>query len=651
MMKELMRPHVFLLLLVLVPLVLFSQTREIVPGENLVTEGIPPIPSTLAESAQRYSEFRGAGFLSWHPAKLEMLITTRFADVPQVHWVKTPRGARTQMTFFPDRVTRASFNPKRPDYFLFSKDIGGGEWYQIHRCDVRSGDITLLTDGKSRNILGPWSNAGDHIVYGSTKRNGKDVDLYIMDPLKPESERMLAQLEHGDAWTALDWSPDDTRILAREEYSANESHLWLFDASSGHKTELTPESGTLQVSYTFALFSKDGKGVYTTTDKENEFLRLAYIDLASGKMTYLTSDIPWNVQDFDLSHDGKYIAFVTNEDGIFRLYVYDIASRARKQVQDVPVGIVGSLAWHNDNIHLAFTITSARSSTDVHVLDTRKGTIDRWTYSETGGLNVDNFPEPELVRWKSFDGKLISAFLYRPPARFTGKRPVIVNIHGGPESQALPTFLARNNYYLNELGIAMIFPNVRGSSGYGKTFLKLDNGFSREDSYKDMESCLDWIKTKSDLDGDRIMVTGGSYGGHSTLAVISRYSSKIRCAVDIVGMSNLVTFLEHTEAYRRDLRRVEYGDERDPKMRAFLEQIAPLNNAKNITKPLFIVQGKNDPRVPASEAQQMLSTLKGNKVPTWFLMANDEGHGFAKKKNADYQFYATILFIKTFLLN
>jgi dipeptidyl aminopeptidase/acylaminoacyl peptidase len=357
------------------------------------------------------------------------------------------------------------------------------------------------------------------------------------------------------------------------------------------------------------------------------------------------------VQSFDLSHDGKSLAFVSNEDGIFRLYLYDIASRTKKQVQEVPVGIVGSLAWHADNVHLAFTVTSARSSTDTYVLDTQQRTIVRWTYSETGGLNVDAFPAPELIRWKSFDGKMISGFLYRPPARFTGKRPVIVNIHGGPESQALPTFLGRNNYYLNELGIAIIFPNVRGSSGYGKTFLKLDNGFSREDSYKDMESCLDWIKTRPDLDGDRIMVTGGSYGGHATLAVASRYSSKIRCAIDIVGMSNLVTFLEHTEAYRRDLRRVEYGDERDTKMRAFLERIAPLNNAKGITKPLFIVQGKNDPRVPASEAVQILNTLKEQKTPVWFLMANDEGHGFAKKKNADYLFYASVLFIKTYLLD
>ncbi len=201
------------------------------------------------------------------------------------------------------------------------------------------------------------------------------------------------------------------------------------------------------------------------------------------------------------------------------------------------------------------------------------------------------------------------------------------------------------------MGIVLVYPNIRGSSGYGKTFLKLDNGFTREDSYKDLAALLDWIKQQPDLDGERIMVTGGSYGGHATLAVATFYSDKIRCAVDVVGMSNLVTFLENTESYRRDLRRVEYGDERDPKMRAFLQKIAPLNNAERIKKPLFVIQGKNDPRVPWTESEQIVNTLKKGNIPVWYLLANDEGHGFAKKKNQDYQFYATVMFIQKVLLD
>jgi dipeptidyl aminopeptidase/acylaminoacyl peptidase len=265
-------------------------------------------------------------------------------------------------------------------------------------------------------------------------------------------------------------------------------------------------------------------------------------------------------------------------------------------------------------------------------------------------LNSESFATPQLITWKSFDKRTISGFLYRPAATFAGKRPVIIEIHGGPEGQARPEFLGQENYFLNELGVAMIFPNVRGSSGFGKTFLKLDNGFKREDSYKDIAALLDWVKAQPDLDSERVMVAGGSYGGHMTLAIAAFYPERIRCAVDVVGISNLVTFLENTSGYRQDLRRAEYGDERDPKMRRFMLQIAPLNNSGKIRKPLFIVQGANDPRVPLSEAEQMRDTLKKAGVPVWYLVAKDEGHGFTKKGNRDFQFDATVMFIKEFLL-
>jgi dipeptidyl aminopeptidase/acylaminoacyl peptidase len=253
------------------------------------------------------------------------------------------------------------------------------------------------------------------------------------------------------------------------------------------------------------------------------------------------------------------------------------------------------------------------------------------------------------VKWKSFDGKEITGFLYRR-RELSNPTPVIINIHGGPEAQFRPGHLARNNYFINELGCAILYPNVRGSTGYGKTFVKLDNGFKREDTYKDISSLLDWIKTQPQLDANRVMVTGGSYGGHLTLAVACNYADRIRCALDVVGISNLATFLKNTESYRRDLRRAEYGDERDPKMAEFMERTAPLNNAQKITKPLFVVAGANDPRVPKSEADQIVETLKKQGTPVWYLVAKDEGHGFAKKKNADFQFYSTVQFIREFLL-
>ncbi len=623
---------------------------DLTPAENLIVDGIPTIPSAIVDGVGRYTEFRSATFSGWHPKKLEMLISTRFGDVPQIHLVKMPGGARTQLTFFPERVTGASFQPKHGEYFVFQKDIGGGEWFQNFRYDVASGNVTLLTDGKSRNSLGAWSHGGDRMAYGSTRRNGKDIDFYIINPLDPNSNKMLAQLDKGEAWSAIDWSPDDKWILAEEGISANESYLWLFDATTGEKTLVTPKEGNEPVAYGQSMFSKDGKGLYVTTDRENEFLRLAYIDLATKKHTYLTSHIKWDVSSFDLSPDGKRIVFVTNEDGMSVVHLMNVATGKEEKLQKLPVGVIGGIRWHEDGRHIGFSMSAARSSQDVYSLDIKMPKLERWTFSETGGLNVDNFAEPELIEWKSFDDKMISGFLHRPPKSFTGKRPVVVNIHGGPEAQARPGFQGRNNYYVNELGVAIIFPNIRGSSGYGKTFLKLDNGFKREDSYKDIEALLDWIKQQPDLDGDRIMITGGSYGGHMTFAIATYYNDKVRCSLPVVGISNLVTFLERTEAYRRDLRRVEYGDERDSTMRVFLNKIAPLNNAGKIRKPMFVVQGKNDPRVPVSEADQMVATLKKNNTPVWYLLAKDEGHGFAKKKNQDYQMYATVMFVKEYLL-
>ena len=630
---------------------LAGQQDVVAPGDNLVVEGIPPIPASLAADVDRYGNFRGAGISSWHPTRREMLIGTRFADTAQVHLVKFPGGARTQLTFFRDAARGGSFQPTGGDSFLYSKDRGGDEFYQIYRYDFATGDTTLLTDGKSRNTGGAWSNAGDRLVYGSTRRDGENVDLYIVNPNDPKTDHLLAQ-NHGGGWSASDWSPDDRTILVLEGISANESYLWLCDAATGKLTAITPRATNgEQIAYAGGQFSKDGKGIYTVTDKDNEFSRLDYIDLATKQHTYLTEKIHWDVDDFHLAKDGKHLAFVTNEDGISVLHVMDTATRREMHLPKLPLGVISGLNWHNNSRDLAFNLNTARTPTDVYSIDISTGKLDRWTYSETGGINTDNFSEPQLVRWKSFDGKEISGFLFMPPAKFTGKRPVIVDIHGGPEGQSRPGFRGQANYFLNELGIAIILPNVRGSSGYGKTFLKLDNGFQREDSYKDINALFDWIAARPDLDSERIAIIGGSYGGHMTLAISTFYSARIRCSIDIVGMSNLVTFLEHTQAYRRDLRRVEYGDERDPKMREFLERIAPMNNIQMIKKPILVVAGKNDPRVPVTESQQIVAALKQNSTPVWFLTANDEGHGFAKKKNNDFLSYSDAMFLKTFLLN
>jgi len=643
-----------------------TSPKTLTPSDNLVVDGIPPIPAELAEQVGRYTESRAATFQDWHPTRPEILITTRFGDTSQIHRVIAPGGARTQLTFFPDRIDGGSFQPIKGDYFIFSKSTGGNEFNQNYRYNFSDGEITLLTDGKSKNSEPIWSNQGDRVAYTSTRRNGADTDVYVQSPIDPKSDRLLAELK-GGGWQPTDWSPDDKQLLVLEEISINESYLWLIDTQSGEKKSITPRpsEGAEKVAYADAFFSKDGKGVFTTTDRESEFHRLTYIDLASSKHTYLLPDVKWDVDSWALSHDGKLIAYALNENGASTLHLIELVTgngtvTARSKPDPkfdppLPAAVITGLHWHRDPKQglLAFNVAGARSPSDVYTwaVADGKNTTTRWTTSETGGIPATQFVEPELIRWKSFDGKEITGFLYMPnTAKFSGARPVIINIHGGPEAQYRPGYLGRNNYFTNEMGCASLFPNVRGSAGYGKTFVKLDNGFKREDSYKDISSLLDWIRTQPSLDSDRIMVTGGSYGGFMTLAIASNYADRIRCAVDVVGPSNFVTCTKNTESYRRDLRRVEYGDERDPKMAEFLEKIAPLNNAQKITKPLFVVQGANDPRVPRTEAEQIVTTLKKQTTPVWFLMAMDEGHGFAKKKNADFQFYSTVQFMREYLL-
>lgn len=628
---------------------LATATDVIAPNEHLTAENIPPIPATLAERVRRYTEFRAAGLASWHPTRREMLISTRFAETAQVHWVKQPLGARYQLTFYPERVGGATFQPTEGSYFVFSKDIGGNEFRQNFRYDLDSGEVVLLTDGTSRNSRGIWSQAGTQMVYTSTRRTKADTDLYLIDPAQPESDRLFAEVE-GGGWFPLDWSPDDAQILVIQYISITESYLWLFDVASGERTLLTPATGEETVAYGNACFSQDGTGLYVVCDRQSEFQRLFYLDLSNRDYTLLTDDINWDIEGLELSPDGTLLAFTANENGMSVLHLLETQTRTRRPLPNLPIGLIFGLEWHHNNQDLGFTLNSARASSDVYSLNVATGTVERWTESETGGINTTTFSEPELVEWHSFDDRPITGFLYRPPSRFAGKRPVIINIHGGPEGQFRPAFLGRNNFYLNELGVALLFPNVRGSSGYGKTFLKLDNGYLREDSVKDIGTLLDWIATQPDLDSDRILVTGGSYGGYMSLAVATLYGDRIRASIDIVGISNFVTFLENTESYRRDLRRVEYGDERDPEMREFLQKISPINNAASIQKPLFVVHGANDPRVPLGEAEQIIATVRENQIPVWALIADNEGHGFSKKPNIDFLFYATVQFVETFLL-
>ncbi|HWB03700.1 MAG TPA: S9 family peptidase [Verrucomicrobiales bacterium] len=618
--------------------------------ENLVVENVPAFPAELKADAGRYLEFRAAAFQGWHPQRREMLITTRFSETSQLHLLRSPGGARRQLTFLSEPVSGGGYRPKTGECIVFGQDTGGGEAYQLYRYDPVTGRITLLTDGKSRNMGAAWSHDGRLLAYTSTARNGTDNDIWVLDPDKPAGRRMVCEVQ-GGGWGLSDWSPDGSKLLLTEYISANESRLWLADVKTGKRERLTPEKEN-PVSREGATFSKDGSEIFLASDEGGEFKQLIRMSLADKKITPLTKDIPWDVESMDLSPDGEKMAFTTNEDGSSVLHIIATGAQGGKiAVPALPKGVITGLEWHENNKDLGFSMTGARSPADAWSLDTSIGKLERWTESETGGLDASTFVEPELVKLKSFDGVTVSGFLYVPDGKkFPGKRPVLINIHGGPEGQSRPIFQSRNNYYLNELGVAVMYPNVRGSEGYGKTFLAMDNGFKREDSVKDISTFLDFIGTHERLDASRAAVIGGSYGGYMVLACMTHYNDRLRCGCDVVGISNFLTFLANTSGYRRDLRRVEYGDERDPKMKAFLDQISPMTSAAKIKKPLFVVQGKNDPRVPLSEAEQMVKAVRAGGTPVWYLMATDEGHGFAKKKNADFMFLSTILFFKEHLL-
>lgn len=623
------------------------------PPENLVVDHAPAVTDELARKIGPYLEARTATFWDWHPVRREVLVGTRFAETMQVHQVAFPGGARKQLTFSTEPVSFATFRPNTADYLVFQQDTGGGEFFQFFRMDPSSPAPLLITDGKSRNELGPWSRSGRMVAFSSTKRNGRDSDIYVMDPANPSSAKMVLQV-NGGGWSPLDWSPDGSQMLVTHYVSINESYLHLVDVKSGTPRLLTPkvENGE-KVSFANAKFSKDNRAIYFTTDMKSEFMRLVRADLSGvglGPFAVFSDQINWDITDFDLSADGKTIAMVSNEDGSSVLRFVDTKTGKEKLRPKLPVGVISGLKWHEKLDEVAFTFSSARSPSDVYSVNL-KGKIERWTESETGGLDAEQFVTPELVKLNSPDGVAISAFVYYPDAsKFPGKRPALISIHGGPESQALPTFMGRLNYLVNEMGIALVVPNVRGSAGYGKTFLELDNGVKREDSVKDIGTVIRWIQRSSRLDGDRIAVMGGSYGGYMTLASMVNFSEQLRCGIDIVGISDFITFLQNTQDYRRDLRRAEYGDERVPEVRDVLERIAPARNVGKIKRPMMIVQGKNDPRVPLSESEQMVKALRDAKVETWYLMGKDEGHGFRKKRNVDYQFYVTVMFLQQHLL-
>ncbi len=602
-------------------------------------ENVPETPPDVAERLRQYVNTRSAGFADWLPDG-GMLIFTRFGDTVQLHRVDQPMGARTQLTFYEERITGASVRP-RTNQILFTRDTGGDENFAGYMLDPATGHATLVTEAGTRNQGFIWSDDGEQIAWSFVPNADPDYDIYVGDP-RANSRRVL--LEGEGAIYPIDYSSDGGRLLLGRYISIAESRLFVLDVASGQYAQLTPD---LTVSYDGGEFTPDGRAVIVASDENSQFLRLVRIDLASGARTVLTPDLQWDVERFDLSPDGRTIAYVVNEAGRSQLRLMDARTLRALPGPQLPPGVVTGVTFDPQSRRIGFTLNSATAPGDVYSWDLRARRLTRWTQSETGGIPQSAFVEPELVAWPSFDGREISGFLYRP--RAPGPHPVIISIHGGPESQYRPTFSSGIQYWASELGVAVIAPNVRGSSGYGKDFLALDNAERREDSVHDIGALLDWIDAQPNLDSERVIVYGGSYGGYMVLASMTHYNDRLAGAVDIVGISNFVTFLENTSGYRRDLRRAEYGDERDPEMRATLERISPLTNINRVNKPIFVIHGYNDPRVPVSEAEQVLAAVRRNGGEAWLMIAMNEGHGFARRENQEAQKEAETLFFRRVL--
>ena len=466
-----MRSFYATLLAFLISASLLAQTTKNIPvANNLVTEGIPALPASIIDEVKPYTEARGAGLAAWHPVKKQMIISTRFGNANQLHFVKMPGGDRKQITFFDEPLGNANFEPTKGEYFLFTKDIGGNEFGQVYRYDLSTGKSTMITPGgKFQNGNIAWNKKGTKILYTSTRRNGTDRDIYMMDPLNPASDKLVLQLE-GGGWSISGWSDDEQKIILNKGISINESSIWLYDITSAKNTRLLPVTDE-RVVYRGGSFTKDGKSIYFGTDKDNEFLRPAKYDLGSKKITYLVTGINWELTSFDITEDQKQAAFVTNEAGISKLYIHDLATNKYKPVTTIPTGLIGGTEWHNDNKTLGFSFVTATTSSDVYELNSTTQQLTRWTESELGGMNLDGIEAPKLIKWKSFDGLEISGSLYKANKKFSGKRPVIINIHGGPEGQSRPGFIGRNNYFLNELGVSIVFPNVMGSKEIKKSLL------------------------------------------------------------------------------------------------------------------------------------------------------------------------------------
>jgi len=558
----------------------------------------------------------------------------------QVWTVDEPGGWPEQRTFYEDSVSFASYSPERPE-LVFGKDEGGDERMQLFRLD-EDGHVTALTDRPdAKHRWGGWSHDGERFAFAANRRDESVFDVYVQG--RDDDEPRL--VHEGDGWLSVGgWSPDDEKLLVSEAHSNVDQDLYVLDIASGELEHLTPHDG--DVRYGSAQWAPDGEGLYLVTDEGSDLRWLARLDL-DGTMRDVVVDEKWNVDGVSVSHatvgssddsdgdDAPRLAYSRNVDGYTELTVGELSDETTVEefpTPDLPGGLAGGVSWGPEADEFAVTVTGRTVNTNVYIVETETGESTRWTHAATAGIPESTFVAPDLVHVESFDGREIPGFFSLPPESTRDEEgvPVIVDIHGGPESQRRPSFSGLTQYFLSR-GYAVFEPNVRGSTGYGTEYMELDNVENRMDSVSDLRAGVDWLQAHPAVDPDRLVAMGGSYGGFMVLAALTEYPEVWAAGVDVVGIANFVTFLENTGSWRRALREAEYGSLEDD--REFLESISPINKADRIDAPLFVLHGENDPRVPVGEAEQIAEEVERQGLPVELLTFDDEGHGISKREN------------------
>ena len=571
---------------------------------------------------ERYLNIRWAANGSLREDESRLAFRTDITGTAQLWTLDDSMGWPKQLTFFEDRLMFASYNPTQP-VIAFGKDKGGDERQRIYLIDDDGGLADEFSEADAKHMWGGWSHDGDMAAWAHCGRNGRDFDLFVRG-LDGGSETCVLEREGYNYVTG--WMPDDDGLIVARASSNVDNDLWHLDLDTGDLEHLTPHDGDALYGSPTPL--PDGSGMYLLSNEGRDFTNLAFYDFDDGELEF-AEEHDWNRESLALSDDGRFLVTVTNEEGYSVVDVWDLEDDETRRIESLGRPISGGAQFAQDSSTFTISVSAADDTTDVWSVDAETGESTRWTTSSTAGIPRSSLVGPELVHYESFDGLEVPAFYYRR-GDIDEPHPVIIDIHGGPESQHRPSLRASTQYFV-ERGFAVLAPNVRGSAGYGQSYLELDDVRKRMDSVADIKAAHEWLVEEGGADADRIGLIGGSYGGFMVLSSMVTYPDLWAAGVDVVGIANFVSFLENTSDYRRHLRESEYGSLEDD--REFLENISPLNHVDEISAPLMVVHGENDPRVPVGEARQIVEAVEAQGLPVKSLIYEDEGHGLSKREN------------------